>query len=1232
MKISKLLVLSALSLFGLSAQATIVDGVRQMPVPGTSSTYEVGDTVYLYNPGAGKFFTAHTGSTGAPYYGTRASVDAEGQQVVFVVTDAALEKGEDVVELKNYVPKFSAFLSAFAGGVSDFWCDNDGRADRFWKVTANGGFYRISNVVAETDKFAGWNYAANDILLYLLDGNSATAYVDWILVKKDNYADFKEKVKEVAGLLPTYCAARQLKGAIDEAKAAGADVSAQEALYLNEDATEAELKAAIPIVEAAKQEAIKNAAIQNATLENPADFTSFITNPTFDGNSYAGWAGSGFGGYGAKDNAERYNMNYDTYQVVKSLVKGVYVVGVNAFYRAGNAQPAYDNYKAGNEASRYAKLYAAVGKDTVETAIVSPFTAGIQETQGQGTESTATDSETGQSYIIPNNMVAAEYWMHTLGFYKNQLVIGIDTDSLIIGSYKKTTISGDWAIFDDFSLKYIGSKPEAYQYWVKQTQESSPAISVDGVVCTQSYLDAYNAKKAANSTASNWEEAMAEIKALQGAIADLEQNIALWKQLQTIIEDARVVVSNDAYDPDYTGDLSEWVELDTEELLNKHDLTNEALTALIAEKQAAIDEAKKHPISETDATNLLTNPDFDDARGATFGWTGFKSAYQIKWGNGKTSFQMPTDGGTATNKCAEAFSTTDFDLYQVVENAPVGVYEISVQGFCRNGRGDTAWKNYQEQTTYSQPGKFPVYVYLNAAQTPFVNVFSEPVAAGYYKSINSSAEVYVNGEQEFPDGMVSSAIAFSDGMYTQKAYGLVAKEGDAMRIGVKGTSAGLDGEDDNWVIFDNFKLTWKGYQASVIKPVLEEQIAKSKETKSKAMDKDVYAELNAAITAAEASLAEGVGKTMFNCLSDLYDVDVKVTASNAVFAKLVTANDNLAKEIEVATEAGRTSALADATALNEQLTAGIEGHTIAEADVEAKINEINALISRLRMPNQDKIDAASDENPVDMTSLIQNPTFDESANGWSGTEAGWGGDKGALAELFNKNYNFYQEFAGLPAGTYQVSVQAFYRSGAAANDYTTLDSLNTTHAFLYGATIQGTDTVMNAKPLQRLGTIVNFDGYEFKSIADETVTDYAVVVTDTIDKGTDAESYLRTFVPNMMNTANDAFLTGWFSDNVVTIKLAEGETLRIGLLKTTLLANDWTIFDNWKLTYFGKNSTKEATGDNVTAIRTLDAEGETVKVEFFTLDGRRAGAAQKGLIIVKQTLDNGSVIVKKIRK
>jgi hypothetical protein len=524
---------------------------------------------------------------------------------------------------------------------------------------------------------------------------------------------------------------------------------------------------------------------------------------------------------------------------------------------------------------------------------------------------------------------------------------------------------------------------------------------------------------------------------------------------------------------------------------------------------------------------------------------------------------------------------------------------------------------------------------LNDAQTPFVNVFSEPQEEGYYKNVNSSSEVYVKDGMEFPDGMVSSAVAFSAGMYTQKAYGLVAKEGDAMRIGVKSTSAGLDGEDDNWVIFDNFKLTWKGFQADIIKPVLEEQIAKAEnETVHLAMDNALYARLVTAIADGKASITEGKGKVMFECLSALYEIDAKVNASKLVFAELENANMKLANEIEVAAEAGRTSALADAQTLNEQITTGIANHTIAEADVNTLIASINSMISRLRMPNQEVIDAASDDNPVDMTSIIQNPTYDEGVSGWAGDEAYWGGEQGAIVELFNKNYDYYQEISGLPAGTYEISVQAFYRSGSAENDYNTLGSVRDSHAFLYAAAINGTDSVMNAKAIQRLASITKNDEYIAEGYAqslEESKDGYVVAHTDTI-KDTDPESYYRDFVPNTMGTAFDQFSFGRFADNKVIVKLAEGETLRIGLLKTTLVENDWTIFDNWTLTYYGKNSGKEATGDNVTAIRTLDGQGETVKVEFFTLDGRKASAAQKGLIIMKQTLDNGSIIVKKIRK
>lgn len=1219
MKFSKLLVLSVLSLFGLGAQAVIVDGVRQRPVPAQAQEFQIDQTFYLYNVKGHRFFL------GANDYNTRASIGSNGYRVKFL---SSVDAPEGTVEFTDSVETQKTWKSTFSTADGNaIWVDNSGETYRFWKVEAVGNAYRLSNPVRE-NAFLGWNGDETDTRLYLLAPDAANAGIDWWFVAE---ADYQTCVAEWKAMEKQFNKAAELKEQIDIAVSLGLDVTAERGLYENEAATVDELEAAISPL----KERIFNFRVQNASYENPADLSTLIKNPNGDDGNKE-WLG----------NApsmeytvfEIYNSTFTTYQNLENVPNGIYDVTLHAFHRAGSTTESYASWE-GSEPTK-AFLYAKAGEDSVSVNLPHIFAGAAPAKLGVGSELGPDGSSTdGQTMYVPNNRQAAQkYFQRENDPYLVSVPVLVEDGKLRIGVYKKENKNMDWTPWDTWGLQYYGTSAAACNAYLNNFRTALPSFGdlTAEDIYTLGYMTAFTDMLAETINVANFEEAVAKKNAWSSIYNDLEKNLALWKEFQNIVTEADAVAANDALDPDYTSDLGDWSYYYAEEILTKHELTNDSLANLIAQKKAEIEEAKKHPISETDATNLLTNPAFDDARGATYGWTGFKSAYQIKWGNGKTSFQMPTDGGTATNKCAEAFSTTDFDLYQVVENAPVGVYEISVQGFCRNGRGDNAWNNYQNQTTYSQPGKFPVYVYLNDAQTPFVNVFSEPQEEGYYKNVNSSSEVYVKDGMEFPDGMVSSAVAFSAGMYTQKAYGLVAKEGDAMRIGVKGTSAGLDGEDDNWVIFDNFKLTWKGFQADIIKPVLEEQIAKAEnETVHLAMDNALYARLVTAIADGKASITEGKGKVMFECLSALYEIDAKVNASKLVFAELEKANTNLANEIEVATEAGRTSALSDASYLNEQITTGIANHTIPEDAVNYHIILINSMISRLRMPDQDKIDNASDANPVDMTSLIQNATYDEGVSGWAGTEAAWGGDQGAIAELFNKNFNYYQEFSGLPAGTYEVSVQAFYRSGSAANDYSTLDSINTSHAFLYAAAINGTDSVMNAKAIQRLASITKnevYVGEGFVGSIEESMEGYAVAHTDTLNKGTDSESYLRTFVPNTMSTANDQFMNSYFADNKVVVTLAEGETLRIGLLKTTLLENDWTIFDNWTLTYFGKNSAKSATGDNVTAIRTLDNQGETVKVEFFTLDGRKAGAAQKGLIIMKQTLDNGSIIVKKIRK
>jgi len=730
MKISRLLVLSALWLIGLGANAAdliervapdqpatvLYDETALSEMTLTPSAYAEDHGFFLYNVGAAKYFCAGN------EWNTRASLSTSAPVVYFTVTSAAKAKGEGVVELKNYVPDKAEFRSAFAGGASDFWTDNNTRADRFWKVTVvEDNKIRISNVDNEKDKFVGWNGSEDDTRLYLLAAGGS-ASIDWQLYEVDEWTEYFQASK-------VFQKSEELKAAIESAKGDGIDVSAAVAVYNDTNSTIEQMDAAIK----ALREAQANN-ISAGTVAQPTTATIFITNPDYADNSRDGWTikyPDGGENYDVRENiAECFGINFYYFQDLKDILNGVYELKAQAFYRAGGTEDSYKNWQAGT--NKNLKMYAKMGEDSVTVAVSNIFEGAVEDGLGVGAEVTA---GTPPLYV-PNDMTAAAGYFNDefgegeskqVGHYPNSLFFGTDDNTARIGMAKNVNIGNNWSIWGKWELKYYGNSPEAFAYWVKN---AGKAIEIpEGTVYSQPYLDAYN--NAAAAPATNKAEAVAAIAAIDAAAAELETNISLWKDYKAVLDEATAAISNTAYDKEYRYDLEDWME-DNGEMNNpklRNNFTNEQIQAAIEEGKRLIGEVYKHPTSEVDVTNLLVNPDFEQGEK---GWTGFREGHRVKYGDAP----MPVTGGTATNTCAEAFSTDNFDLYQVVENAPVGVYEIEVQGFCRNGRGQAAWDNYQNKTFYSQPGNFPVYVYLNAKQTPFVSVFSEPgQEESFYESI-----------------------------------------------------------------------------------------------------------------------------------------------------------------------------------------------------------------------------------------------------------------------------------------------------------------------------------------------------------------------------------------------------------------------------------------------------------------------------------------------------------------
>ncbi len=1238
MKFRKLLFLGAL-LITCSVAKAVDANVWPKPTiaaPEVTSftTYEVGKTVYLYNVASHLFYTNGNNwatraslifATGGDGNGATGGEAIRGIKVEFTQTDAAKEKGEDVVELKDDVKGQGNMISAFADAWDGIWTDNNTNANRFWKVTSKDGYYLISNVTTEPEKFLGWQGEYTDTRLYLLEAGAGT---QWKMVDEEAYNAWLAAV-EANGItieafktaVSTYNAAMQLKELLENAEAIGANVAAETAVYNNTSSTLEELNAAIKSAEEAiekRQQEQAQGNYENATVANPVDVTSlFIKNPTFTGSKYDNWSGDAFGGYNPKENAEHYNKTYNTWQELTGLKEGVYRVNVHAFYRAGNAEPAYENYKAGNEASKYAKIFAVTGNDSLVNSIASPYTAGLTERMASGDWSSATDPETGVTYFIPNNMVAADEFFSAGYCNDNSVLVVVTNEQLKIGVRKDKTIGGDWSIFDDFSLTYYGNGDDAYELAAKSISSTLPDYSNldENTVFTQSLMDTYLAAKQALTTTTGKDAVKAAIAAAQEAAAAIELNIELWQKYQDLCKKAMQVAANEDYNESARESLADY-EMDLADNLNARILTNEELQALCDEIEAAIDNAIRTPKDGADVTSYLVNPDFstnDDT-----GWTGRSSITDI------------------AHSCAEAYEKKDFDLYQVVKNAPLGVYEISLKGFFRNGPNDTAWPAYRDNGA----PEATAFVYMNKKESPLKNCYDYKFPASAfdlssdhiygptpYALLDAQGDSLRNEAGEslwVPNGMSTSQDVFDTGAYQSSAFGLVAKAGDEMRIGIKGSLG-----SSCWAIWDDFRLTYRGFQRDVVLEVLNDEIANVEKYKSLLIGKNVRDIIAEKLAAAVAAKEFEKGQDMFDALTDLFTVGDTVRASEAIFVELEAAYEKL------------TAAILDSKASNETIlqATNLQNDTynnvfaIEPADVQwtdekamEAIEGINQMIKNLSIP--DGMEKANDENPMDVTSIIQNPTYDDGNNtGWT-LDANPGFNSGVI-EVYNANFNEYQDIDLPAAGTYAVGVQGFYRFGFADKEYETYTANpeENNNLLLY-VKIGDEETTV---PMPRLAS----DGSE--EYTSHTVKDGKFVAGDDLTAGNewmwswmtdpvaaeDSTSATGIRIINGMIPVASKFAEGKFAQSL-TFKIAEPGTVRIGLKKEIQMDGNWCIWDSWKLTYFGANSSRPVTG-----IAAPFSNDQVVRTEFFNLNGARINAPRSGVMIIKQTMADGTVKVRK---
>lgn len=1157
--------------------ATLVMGVASAyaqwtkPVPQFVPMADDGETEqYLYNVEAGAFFRADT-QDGDGHWLTRASVNyKEGAKVKMakVYEDESQQVWLKTWSIFSYVPKASIqeFRKAFADNPKSIWTDTDyakgtGAHADDWIVTAVGDKYEITNPLAGMGKLGKADISGKaDDRLYLLDATDEENWIDeegncmfanpcttWAFV---SVAEYDLIIPRIAA----YNAAMSLKAVLDSEDAKLVkDKSAYEAVYNNLESTADELETA----EADLRQAILDAKSEIATPDNPIDMTNAIVNPNFDGQKYDGWAGSSWGAGGNTDEcAERYDMTFDTYQDISGLAKGVYKLLVNGFFRG--------------DVNNTPILYATVSDVTYST----PFY--LRNEHGAPYQLTGVpDQEQVGDMWTPNSMKAFVAYENE-GYY-NDMFVYIpmdDSGKLRIGAKKDKNTGTDWVICDTWRLIYYGNSLEAYKFWyndVKRTVlEKIEKLVTEETLYDRNQAAALEAALAAGEAATT-EAELREAAANLNAVADATvSSITAYAKYQSKLEEIREYMGEhsdiEGPDVDFLVDYineGDPIEPDPEYypngnaqyILDNCVLNTAQITAETEYLQNLFSVAIKNGMKEgTDVSHMLVNPNFD---GNFDGWN-YKE-------------------GKIGNHNVECYDQV-VDVWQEVNDIPNGLYALSCQAFERPG-GNGSFNGTEAPS---------VFLFMNNFQTPVQNICADAVKPAdaidkqncYLENGVASGNWPYDYDVEkigyVPNSIDGAYYAFNlGGRYVQTVYGLVTD--GKMKIGL--TS---NGNKIHWVLWANFKLTYMGKNAQALASVITDLSATLEAYLEEHFDEMSEPAATAATAAIEAGEQASDPNEMWEAVVEINEAITASKANVAAVNDFITSKEAMGEAAELYGETASQEALDAYAELID-----VEYDELETEEIEAYTIRFKEVAGQLRIPAYKD---ASDATPVDFTQIIVNASFDEDASGWSGDVAAHNSQMGD-AEFYNKNYNMYQEFYGLPEGTYELKVQGFYRQGNAEPDYKAFKG--ETEAAFNGKLFANNDSV----------GLVQTSSYSIES--KEAVTDYAKC-----GAGVDGDVY----IPNTMTSGGLAFEEGHYWNSLI-FKYDGNGVLRIGIAKNAQISGDWTLFDNFQLIYYGPKSEKEPTKIKILPNFGGNPTPKTVKA-IYDPSGMQIEEVQEGLNIL----------------
>ena len=554
-------------------------------------------------------------------------------------------------------------------------------------------------------------------------------------------------------------------------------------------------------------------AAQNASIKPGDDITRKIVNPSFDTGTSEGWTGNVTVSKDYK-NCEAYEKTFDLYQDITNIPDGVYELSVLAFQRVGTNEVASAAHDNGTE-----NITAFIYANDLETPFTSPYTYGMKEPSG-GAPADYKYNLNGEDVYIPNSMKGmAAAIAENPKAYTVTVPMLVEGGTLRIGVRAKTRPSNthDWAIWDNFRLKYIGSKGDALNV------VSDPLIAkADGLLGSKMNAEV-RAQLEAAKTALETEATVEGIHALSAAIEVANTSIEAYKPLKEAIDNAQTrYEENEA-----SSTTSETAKgLYNAAMATAKDVYENG-TATDAEIPAAVKALNggvtKYVINDiikdastqnpADITKVIANSDF--ATMSSTGWDVIDGTMGFQSGN--------------SVEAGEFYNCT-FNLQQTLVGLPAGMYRLTTQAFYRYGNNPSAKVDDSDQLKYDVNEN--AYLYFSDKEIPtedgkkvatelpenkqaIKTITAHKIAEDTWNSVGLSDAGGLKKMDDglyIPDNMVTAQAFFrsdAGSAYDSEPLNFTYNGSSDFRIGLI-KNVKNDATSGDWTIVKNFKLYYLG--------------------------------------------------------------------------------------------------------------------------------------------------------------------------------------------------------------------------------------------------------------------------------------------------------------------------------------------------------------------------------------------------------------------------------------